>query len=230
MKRFAVFIIVIVSLILIGLWSPWRGVSIDFSGLFGIAQQQPQAGLQVYSLSGVLEVYIDNQLKGEVTPEDSPFFVDKIEPGEHLIKLTRKSDVPNAYWSLNKLIQFEQNTNVVISYNLGPEEIFSEGHIIYATKKADILKSVKLNINANVDNFNIQFDSLPIDKVSFNDYVTDLDLSKQHTIKLIKSNYESLEFVILPSTQEERNKLDIYDLNIESQIMLQPVNVEDTNI
>lgn len=227
MRRLAILIVIVVTLILIGLWSPWRGINIDFSGLFGIAKQESQSGLQVYSLSGTLQIYVDNELKGEVTPEESPFFVAQIVPGEHLVKLSRKSDTPNAYWDFNKLLQFEKNTNVIISYNLGPEEPFSEGHVIYASEKEDLTKQTRLSVNANTEGFNIQFDTLPIEKVSFNEYQTDLDLTRQHTIKLIKNGYETLEFVILPSTQEERDKLSIYDLIIDSQLMVQPVTVED---
>lgn len=227
MRKVATIFLIITILILIGLWSPWRGLNIDLSGLFGLSKQESLSGLQVYSLSGTLQIYIDDQLKGEVNPEQSPYFVDQIKPGEHLIKLVRKSDIPNAYADLSKLIQFEANTNVVISYNLGPEDTFTEGHVIYAVKQSDISKSTQLNIAANIEGYSVQLDTLPSEKVALSDYKTDLDLSSQHSIKLSKSGYETLEFIILPSTQDERDKLKVYDVNIEAHMMLQPVSVED---
>jgi len=227
MRKLAVLFIILIISLLIGLWSPWRGININFSGLFGISTQDLQSGLQVYSLSGTTQIYVDNQLKGEVTPEDSPYFVDSIDPGEHLVKLARKSDVTNAYWSFNKLVTFEKGTNVVISYNLGPVEVFSEGHIIYAIKKDDTTKATELNVKLNIEGFNIQLDSLPFEKVTFKEYTSNLDLTKQHIIKLEKSRFEPLDFVILPSSQDERDKLNNYDIIIEAQMMFQPVNVED---
>jgi len=230
MKKFAVLLIILVICVLLGLWSPWRAISIDLPQLFGIAKQDLKSGLQVYSLSGKLQIYVDNQLKGEVTPEESPYFVDSIDPGQHLIKLERQSDIENAYWNFNKLVTFEKGTNVVVSYNIGPSEVFSEGHIIYAVNKEDTKAQTTINVNLNTEGFNIQFDSLPFEKVSFNEYTSLLDLSRQHSIKLNKTGYEQLDFVILPSSQEERDKLVNYDINIEAHLMYQPVNVEDVSL
>lgn len=227
MKKIAILLIILPLCVLIGLWSPWRSINIDIPKLFGIANQDLKSGLQVYSLSGTLEIYIDNQLKGEVTPEESPYFVDAIDPGEHLVKLARKSENTKSYWTFNKLVTFEKGTNVVISYNIGPSEAFSEGHIIYAITKDDSKAATALNIKSSQEAFSIQFDSTPFEKVTFNEYTSLLDLTKQHSIKINKSGYEQLEFVILPSSQEERDKLKSYDIVIEAQLMLQPVSVED---
>ena len=227
MKKLASVLIIIVIVVLLGLWSPWRGISIDIGSIFGINQQESLSGLQIYSLSGTLQIFVDNELKGEVTPETSPNFIDKINPGEHLIRLERKSDIPNSYWNLNKLVNFEKGTNVVISYNIGTEEVFSEGQIIYATKKTDPSKSSQLRVNLSVNGFSTQLDTLPLESVALNEYTTNLDLSRQHTIKLAKNGYESSDFTVLPSTQEDRDKLKDYDLTIEAQLMFQPVNVED---
>lgn len=227
MKKFAVILIILVLCTLIGLWSPWRSINIDLPQLFGISKQDLKSGLQVYSLSGNIQIYVDNQLKGEVTPEESPYFVDNIDPGQHLIKLERKSEKESAYWTFNKLVTFEKGTNVVVSYNLGPSEVFSEGHIIYAVNKDYTKTETSINVLLNINEFNIQFDSLPIEKISFNEYSSLLDLTRQHSIKLSKPGFEQLEFVILPSSQEERDKLKNYNIMIEAHLMYQPVNVED---
>lgn len=227
MRKIIAFLIITVLLILLGIWSPWRNLDFNINSLFGISEQKILSALQVNSLSGTLEVYVDNVLKGEVTPQTSPLFVDQIETGERLIKLVRKSDVPNSYWTFNKLAIFTKGVNVVISYNLGPEEIFSEGNIIYAVDKEDPSKSTTLEIINNVEDFNVQMDSLPIEKISLNEYTSILDLSKQHNVKLIKPGYETLEFSILPALQDDRDKLMPYNLIIESQMMYQPITVED---
>src|SRR5438045_3568909 len=101
--------------------------NLNLTDLFGIQKPEVISSLQVYSLSGNMDVQIDGKLAGTAKAEKSPFVVDRVTPGEHLITLKRISDVKNAYWDFNKLVTFEANTSVIVSYDLGPEEEFSSG-------------------------------------------------------------------------------------------------------
>jgi hypothetical protein len=224
MKKILLLTLAIILLVLLAVWSPWLRWNFNIAGLFGVSKPEAISGLTVNSLAGEIEVFLDNQSVAKVTPEVSPFILDRVTPGEHLVTIKRTGDFASTYSSLNKLLTFEENSSVVITYNIGPDEVFSEGHIIYTTKKEGDVNS-KLNISVNTDEFNFTYDGLPVEKVKGKNKTLDLDFNSQHTIKISKSGFESLEFTILPETQEERDLLKQFDLNVEVQLMLQPVEV-----
>lgn len=221
-------LLVVISLLctLVALWSPWLYLNLDVRNLFGVRKPDSIAGLQVFSLGGELEIQIDGQILGTVTPEKSPFFYDTVTPGERMVSISRKSETPNSFWTFSKLITFEEGNTVVSSYFIGPSQEFSEGHFIFATKKTDLNAQSKLNISLNTDDAQIQIDSIAVEKFINNKFTTDIDLSSQKKISIFKPGYETLEFTILPDQQEEREKLKNYDLNLEVQLMVLPVNVE----
>ncbi len=227
MKKLVILVIILVACSVIGLWSPWRNLNINLGGLFGVSEIESLSGLQVYSLSGTIEVYLDNEYSGEITVEDSPLTVSKIEPGERIVTLKRKSDVLNSYQEINKLVTFVEGTNVVMSYNIGPVEEYSEGHIIYPEIKEIINEPTKLYITTSVEDVSLQIDSSLPEVLRGLRGDRELDLSKQHLINISKNGYEPLEFNILPSNQEERDKLSKYNLILEVDLMKQPLNIED---
>ncbi|MEP7103753.1 MAG: hypothetical protein ABI721_03530 [Candidatus Dojkabacteria bacterium] len=221
-------LLVVISLLctLVALWSPWLYFNFDPRNLFGIRKPDSISGLQVFSLAGELEIQIDGVSVGTVTPEKSPFFYDTVNPGERMISILRKSDTPNQFWTFSKLITFEEGNTVVTSYFLGPSQEFSEGHFIFATKKTDLNAASQLNISLNVEDAQIQVDSIAVNTSVKNKFSTKIDLSAQRKISIFKSGYEPLEFTILPDKQEERDRLKNYDLNLEAQLMILPVTVE----
>ncbi len=225
MKRFIALVFVLVGCFLLALWSPWLYWKLDLSGLFGVQKPDSIAGLQVFSLSGELEVFLDNASMGNVKVENSPLIIDKVTPGEHLVALKRVSPTPDSYWEFGKIIKFEESTTAVISYNIGPEEEFSEGHIIYAVRKPDTGSQTQLTLTTNITGVNFQFDSVQPEIVSGNTITLPLNLGEQHKIRITKSGFEPLEFTILPESQEDRDKLKNYDINIEAKLMYQPVTV-----
>jgi len=221
-------LLVVISLLctLLALWSPWLYWNIDVRNLFGIRKPESISGLQVFSLGGELNIQIDGKDVGSVTPEKSPFFYDTVTPGERMVSISRKSDSPNQFWTFSKLITFEEGNTVVSSYFIGPSQEFSEGHFIFATKKTDLNAQSKLNVTLNTEDAQIQVESIAVDKFTKNKYTTDIDLNSQKKIRIFKPGYETLEFTILPDKQEDRDKLRNYDLNLEAQLMVLPVNVE----
>lgn len=227
MKRILLATVVIVLLVLLAIWSPWLRWNIDFANIFGVQKPESISGLYVNSFAGEMELFIDNESAGKITPESSPFILDRISPGDHLITLKRTGEFATSYSSFNKLIAFEENSAVVISYNIGPDDVFSEGHVIYTTKKENLDDESNLNINVNVEDFNFTFDGLPVEKVESNVKTMMLDFTRQHEIKIGKSGYESVNLTILPETQSERDKLKNFDLNVDVHLMLQPVEVNN---
>ena len=149
MKNFIKFLIVLLICVLLGLWSPWLKLNVSLSDIFGVEKPDKISGLQVYSLSGEMEVFLDGESQGTVTPDNSPLVVDAISPGEKSVGLKRVSEVPGAYWEFNKVITFEENIDVVLSYILGPEEEFSEGNIVSPVVRTDEDYNLKVNLNVN---------------------------------------------------------------------------------
>lgn len=226
MKRVLILIFILIFCAVLALWSPWLYVNFQLQNIFGIAQPDSFSGLQVYSLSGEMEVLVDNEVLGSVTPEGSPLIIDDIAPGEKLLTFRKKSDLDIDYWSYSKIVTFEDGTSVIASYNLGPLEEFSEGSIIYAIPK-DNPNINNLVINVNIENAILNYDNLQGEEIVGNSKSLQLDLNTQHQIKLSKAGFETLQFSILPVTQEDRNKFLNFDLIIETQLMFQPIKVEE---
>lgn len=226
MKRVLLIIFIIIFCAVLALWSPWLYLNFQFQNIFGVAKPDSFSGLQVYSLSGEMEVLIDNVVLGSVTPEDSPLVIDDVIPGEKLLTFRKKTDLDLDYWSYSKIISFEDGTSVIASYNLGPIEEFSEGNIIYATAKSNSNVN-SLLLNLNIDNAILSYDNQQGEEIAGKTKSLQLDLNSQHQIKLSKAGFESLEFSLLPVTQEDRNKFLNFDLVIDVQLMYQPVTVEN---
>jgi hypothetical protein len=223
-KSYTIIIIILVAFLL-AVWSPWNSWNLSITRLLGIEPPEEIGGLEVSSLAGTLEVYVDGNLKGTVDPEKSPLIIPAVEPGERQIKLIRKSDVEGAYYQFNKLVKFESGVDVILAYELGPTAEFSEGHIIYATKTAKVSNpEVSLNLTSSADDSEVKIDDLDIGQTPIVAYK--LDLTKQHKLLISKNGYESQEFIILPAEQKDRDKLKGYNLNVDVDLFLQPIAVK----
>jgi hypothetical protein len=226
MKRFVVFFIIAILCILLGLWSPWLYFDINLKPLVGLKESEKISGMQVFSLSGEMEVFVNDESKGKVTPENSPLVVDRINPGENLVGVKKTNEFKESYWQFSKIINFETGTDVILSYDLGPTSSFSEGHIIYAVEKVDKEKTTQLNISTNIDGAKVQIDNLPAVQVQDQKIAQGISLDNRHKIVVSKSGFETLEFTILPERQEDRDIFKNFDINVEVQLMYQPVTVE----
>lgn len=226
MRQFILLLFLITFCGLLALWSPWVGASVSINELFGVEDAQEISGLYVNSLSGTIEVRIDGETQGSVDPESSPLIIDTVEPGEHLVTLTRENQ-SDTYWEFNDLITFTKDTNVVISYNLGPSEVFSEGNIVYATEKIEDDPRTQLTVRVNTEDAFVSLDDIPMQKintVSFRDFIS---LDRQHELSISKPGFETFTFSILPSTQDERNQLEDYNVEVEVQLLQIPIELEE---
>lgn len=224
MKNFLRILIILTICTLIGLWSPWVSWNINLAGLFDVETPEEISGLQLTSLIGELEVRIDGESKGTVSPENSPLFIDTVQPGERQVEIIRVSQFENAYWKFNRNIDFVAGVDVIISLGLGPAEVFSEGTVITATRKTN--ESFNTRIISNVVNSNIAINTIKMPQDQ-NSVIDNLTLDRQHLISVSKNGYETLEFRLFPSEQDERDKLKNFIINVEALLMLQPVNVEN---
>ncbi len=226
MKKPILITILILVSILVALWSPWLKWKFDLIEIFGVEKAPLISGLQVYSLSGEIEVFVDGESKGSVTTEESPLIVDNIEPGEKLVRIQRETEVPSAYTSFNQLVDFEENTDIVISINLGPTEDFSEWHIIYPDKKDNANEQSNLNISVNTEDTEVSLDGVNLSFDDNHNATYPITLDKQFNLKIFKAGYEEQEITLLPETQGDRDKLKDYDINVDVHLMLQPLIVE----
>ena len=223
MRKSYIIILLILVAFLCALWSPWNRWNIALPQLFGIAPQAQIGGLQVTSLAGELEVFVDGNSVGSVNPETSPLVVPAIEQGERQIKLVRDTTLAGAYADFNRLIKFESGIDVVISYELGPTDEFSEGHVIYATKKLDNSADVLLSLQANVTGADVVIDDISAGQTPIAGFKLSLD--KQHKVSISKNGFDVQEFTLLPQEQNDRDKLQGYNLNVDVNLFLQPLPV-----
>jgi len=224
MRKFLKITFIIFVLILVGLWSPWLGWDIDVAGFFGVETPDPVSALRVNSLRGDLRVFIDDEEVGTASEEENfPLIVDALSPGEKAVRIERIANETAEYWEYNKLINFVDGIDTVISYLVGPEEEFSEGHVITVREKTN--ENYNLRINLNVDDASVELDSV-LEEVSGSTYTKEISLEKQYDIRIEKPGFESIEFTILPEDQIERDKFSRYIINVDVQLMYQPVVVE----
>jgi len=224
MRRFVIYIIIILLCILLAFWSPWLYFKINILDLFGVTKPTSQSGLDVFSLSGEVEVFLDNQTQGKITVERSPLIVSKVVPGDHLVTIKRIGGT-NSYWTFSRIINFVGGADVVVSYELGPTKEFSEGQVIYPIVKTDPNQSSQVVLTTNANNAQIVIDKSIPSSVVGTSFIQSISLSGQHVIKVSAKGFESLQFTVLPSTQDERDKLKQFNINIDSQLMYQPIPI-----
>lgn len=213
-------------LLLLALWSPWLYSRFNLLQLFGINEPEGISGLQVNSLAGEIDVYLNGELVGTSSADKSPLSLDTVKPGDYLVTLKRKTSVPTSYWDFNKLVTFTEGTTVIISFNLGPEEAFSEGQIIYATKSNKSSNNIDLALDFNVEDPTVSVEDSSVQRINSRQFSSEISLDKQKKITVSKPGYENLEFTILPDSAEERSALGEFSLNVSIYLMLQPVQVE----
>lgn len=221
-KPFALITILLAGF-LCAIWSPWNSWNFSLTQLLGVEPPPQIGGLQVTALAGEIEVFIDGESQGKVTTETSPLSIPAMTPGERQIRLTRLSTVDGAFWEFNRLIKFESGVDVVLSYELGPTQEFSEGHVIYATKATDQVNGIRLNLDSSVDGAKVFVDNQEVGTTPLVASVISKDI--QHVFRIEKQGYETQEFKLLPDAQESRDKITGYNLNVIVDLFMQPITV-----
>jgi len=225
-KKVLIITITVVLLAAVAFWSPWTKWDISLLDILGLENEDDYAGLQVYSISGELQLEIDNEIAGNVTLEGSPLDIFEIEPGDHLITIKRVSEEEGAsqtsYYEFTRMVNFVRGINTVVAYEIGPSTRFSGGYIIYATPAVseDI---VSLNLRTEPENAQIFLNDIEVSSSPMTNY--ELDLSQNYKIRVVKDNNESIEFDLLPETEEEKNLLVGYDLNVDINLFELPLEV-----
>jgi len=221
MKKVLVIVIIFIVLLILALWGPWYKWNFNFYSLVGINTPEKYSDLKVKSLAGTIDIYIDKQYQGSVSDNEDSADIASITSGEHEITLKRSSQYE--YYEFDHKVDFEQGVETVIAYDLGPSEIFSEGHILYAKKNFANNGNPKLLVYCSPSATKVYLDGIYVGDTPLQNI--DLDPSKQHTIKLQKTGYIDLEFKILPDNETDREKLSGFDIVVEAKLFLKPFYV-----
>lgn len=221
LKRFLVLIVLLITVLLCAVWAPWQSINIDLLQLVGIGARPTYARIQLTSLSGELELLIDGETRGSVGPEGSPLILEDIAPGEHQVLLRRTGN--SNYHTLERLITFSADTDVVIAYELGPSAAFSGGHILTAAKSISEGSDVILNLRSLPGEANVKLNSVEIGTTPIRRYK--LDYNNTNEISVTKPGYEEIKLNLLPGEQAAREKLRGYELNLETDLFLLPIDV-----
>lgn len=222
MKKLLTIIFIVFGLIFLAAWSPWQNWNLSWINLLGIESKDEFAGLNVNSLAGDLDVSVDGEFQGTANSESGFLEIAPVEPGEHLIAISRKGS-DQQYTEIVRKINFEAGVDVIIGYELGPTEEFSEGHIL-TTRKSYVGESgTFLEVFSSPAGISVTLDGqfqgeTPLKSIP-------LDLSGKHTLKFEKEGYDSLEIEILPDTQEERDKLNNLIINLEINLFARPIDL-----
>lgn len=227
MQKLSRIVILIIVAFLCALWSPWNAWNFNLIGLLGVKDEQSVSNLQVSSLAGELQVFVDDESepRATATPDNSTV-VPGISIGSHQIRLVRVSEVENAYWTYNKVIEFVAGVDVILAYELGPTEEFSGGHLIYAdsSQQETTSSTVELTVSANVDSANVVVNDLLIGETLISSF--ELPVDEQQRLTISKPGYEKQQFLLFPESLDDRQQLAGLDLFVEVDLFLQPLEVE----
>ncbi|HRN86268.1 MAG TPA: PEGA domain-containing protein [Candidatus Dojkabacteria bacterium] len=214
--------LLILSLILLAFWSPWQSWNFEWINIFGIDSRDSYSGLKVKAFSGELEVFVDGNSAGVTSDQESFLEVYPIEAGEHNIKIVRPGN-DGFYSEFERNINFENDVDVVIGYDLGPSLLFSEGHIL--TAKKSFTKGVEptLDILSTVDDVDVKLDGRDIGKTPLRSIPIGIDST--HILTFSKKGFDTLEIEILPTEQSERDKLKDVELSLEVNLFAKPVEL-----
>jgi hypothetical protein len=220
-KRLGLLFMIIGIALLFAIWSPWQSVNLDFMQFLGLTTTENDAGLQVISLAGTVRVEVDGVDKGTLSPDTSPYFLSNIDPGLRRVTLSRISETGD-YYQFDRIISFERDTDVVISYELGPSELFSQGQIIYTRPDSQQLDSEVRVTFISLDNEE-RDDAISIDGIEISANSSLLEIDQQYQVSISREGYETQIFSILPATQSERERLRGSEIIVEYDMFLEPV-------
>ncbi len=222
MRRFLKLTVVILGLMLLAVWSPWQNWNYHWSNLFGIESREQFSRLKLKSFSGDLELFLDGKSAGVVNDQESFLEVFPINPGEHTIKITRP-DNEGFYTEFEKTLNFEKEVDVVIGYDLGPNLLFSEGHVLTAKKSYTKGQNPTLDIISTIDDVDVKIDGVDVGKTPLRSIP--MSIESTHVLNFGKKGFDPLEIEIFPTEQSERDKLKDIILTLEINLFAKPVEL-----
>jgi len=220
-KLYTIFAFVLI-LIVFGVWSPWNDISVSWLSVFGVDTDEKQGGLKVLSHADEIDIYIDDEYIDTTISNTDFLETPPIQPGEHTVKLVRNIENTD-YVEIVRKLNFESGVDVIIGYEIGPSEVFSEGHILYAKKNYSGKDKTVLDIFSEPQDIKVTMDGQYLGETPIRELT--IGLERKHLITFEKDGYDSLDIEILPDTSEERDKLKGLKLILEVNLFAQPVEI-----
>jgi len=194
----------------------------DKNGLAQVVLEKAEEIAKLENLyTGTVSIYVDDELKGTATDNSDFAEINPITPGEHTIALKKESN--GNYYQFVKKVNFEPGLDVVVAYDLGPSQLFSEGHILYTRKNFLSIKNPRLSVYSSPEETSVFLDDILVGTTVIKDL--ELDKSVQHKLRFEKKGYDTMEIIILPENLVDREKLSNYDIVLEVNLFLQPVKI-----
>lgn len=213
----------------LGAWSPWNQWEFSILQTLGLKQSTDYSGMQVYALAGQVEVEIDGEVVGNVSVDGSPLDIYEIEPGEHLVSVSRIPDDNSndpIYYQLNRVLSFKKGINTVLAYEIGPSEEFSSGYIITSSDAIDKDKNY-LNIIVAQEDARIFINDIDAGITPLSNY--EIRLDQTYKIRVEKDNYETIEFDLLPEDEDQKKLLEDSDISVEINLFQLPIEIVNTD-
>jgi len=214
-------ILIVLVLLALAVFSPWRNLNINLGSLLGIKNTSETSTLEVSSLGGKLKVFLDDNEVGSTNFQDPKLEISPIVAGTHKLKLMRDSD--SIYPTYEKIILFAPGISSSISYELGLSEDMTNGWLIVPEKK--VIKTTSTDTN-------ITFRVLPEDAtLSINgekkdSKVVKLDPKTKYDVRLTKEGYLPLSFQILGFDENKVKQSLEYEYIVDVKLGSIPLKVE----
>jgi hypothetical protein len=185
---------------------PWDTL-IDRIGFDPFRTNVP-ASMKVNCFVGKCNVYLDGQKKSA-----TPMEILRVTPGEHTIKLERISSEQDFYTTITKKVNFLKGTEVYMEWEVGPSEVFSQGHVLSFKQRNHTTEPV-LSIDSNQNDVDVSIDGVNVGTVPF---LGDSELLKEgtHKVTLSKQGYIDREMEVKINYN--------YIANLEVDLMAEPI-------
>lgn len=213
----------IAVLILLAFWSPWQSWDFHWSNVLGIDSKRTFSSLKVKSFAGEMEVFVDNESVGFVSDNDGFLDIFPIDPGEHTVRLVRPEDEGDFYYDFEKKLNFEEDVDVVVGYDLGPTDLFSEGHVLSARKSFTVGQNPTLDIVSPIKDVNVKINGSDVGRTPLRSIPMSTDST--HVLTFEKKGYDPLEIELFPEDPMSRDSLKDLVLTLEVNLFLKPVEV-----
>jgi len=221
MKTKVITILIILILIALAVFSPWRNLNINLGGILGIKNSTETSTLEVSSLGGKLKVFLDDNEVGSTNFQDPKLEISPIIAGTHKLKLMRDSD--SIYPTYEKTILFAPGISSSISYELGLSEDLTNGWLIVPEKKVIKTASAETNITFRV----LPEDAiLSINGEKKDSKVVKLDPNAKYDVRITKEGYLPLSFQILGFDESKIKMSSEYEYIVDVKLGSIPLKVE----
>lgn len=217
MKKLAIIALFIILIIAITTGITW------FANI--PTKQSANASLEVSSLGGNMNVFIDGISKGEIKQSQTKQDFFNLVPGIHKIKLARTdSTVP--YFEYEASVNLVNNLSSSINYELGPTSDSTQGWILDYTPKtsSENLLYIYTSEDSKVQVIDSDSKTELVSNPLQNDVYFKISLDKNYTVNITKTSYIAQTFSVFANSSS--SELKNYDIVVRSKLFAIPISLD----